>query len=944
MKDHTPAAGSNPFPGLRAFEEEEEHLFFGREAQVDDLLAKLSGYHFLAVIGSSGSGKSSLVKSGMLPALHRGFMAGAGSHWRIAVMRPGSDPLGNLAAALSSAGALFDEADRDGSRNVIVETVLRRSSRGLADAAREFGDRKNNLLVVVDQFEEIFRYSRYEKESQKRDHDTPAFIELLLEAAAQADAQVYVLITMRSDFLSNCTEFRGLPEAINKGLYLIPRMTRDQIRSAITGPVAVGGASISPLLVNRLLNEMGDHSDQLPVLQHTLMRTWQCWEREGLPDTPVAVKHYEEAGTMHAALSLHAEEAFGALESDRERMICEKIFRSLTEKRPDMPGTRRPTILSELCAIAEADASEVIRVIEVFREPGRSFLVPPCPVPLHADSVIDISHESLMRVWQRLARWVEAEADSAEIYLNLLKAARLHEAGKQGLYRDPELAIALRWREQNRPNAAWGAKFNTHFAKAISFLDKSEKQELDRQEEKRKRQARRKRRTILVLAAVVVLLCSGSALITKLIHDRTREAEEQSRLHAQRLSIQIDVQRINSFKSLHMSEYSNDPSKLLRAADLALKAQQELDLLYNDLYDNEAGHFTDWINYMALDRIFYTAGPSVFRPDSLDRIHAFAPVPGQKRALCMAGNRLYDIRFRYPEPFTVKAIPFPTVLRTIVFNPGGSLMAGQAENGDVAVFSTSDFRETCRIPGMPGDSVGITLGTGDTILLARNREGRITTEVYASSDGRLLKRHTLPITQITSLCLQQNSIVCAAHDSVYLWTNAAENPSLLLRLDANLNAQKESLDIACVTAVALSPQLNWIAWGDSAGHVCLRKLEDGTENYRSRRSEHIRQVNSLLFLNDTDGSLLLASGGADGQAVVVNVTDGQYLSPKKHPMLMTSAVGKADYLSGSISSGMLFIQNDDAVYFHFIVLQDLLDEITAIREALRVKLKKRESL
>jgi energy-coupling factor transporter ATP-binding protein EcfA2 len=243
-----------PFPGLRPFEEDEEHLFFGREKSVSELLSRLRTSRFLGVIGTSGSGKSSLVKSGLLPSLYRGFMAGAGSRWQTALFRPGDNPVGNLAEAMVNTGIIGsgkgmpdDAADMGAIYGKFIETTLRRSSRGLVDMIKQSRPGKNqNLLIVVDQFEELFRFSRLERANNKDGKlDSVVFINLLLESAKQTEIPIYIIITMRSDFMGDCTEFRGLPEAINDGQYLIPRMTRNEKRAAITGPVTVAGAQMA---------------------------------------------------------------------------------------------------------------------------------------------------------------------------------------------------------------------------------------------------------------------------------------------------------------------------------------------------------------------------------------------------------------------------------------------------------------------------------------------------------------------------------------------------------------------------------------------------------------------------------------------------------------------------------------------------------------------------
>src|ERR1700730_1611700 len=296
-----PVSSPNPFPGLRPFEPDEDYLFFGREKEIDDLLSRLESHRFLSVIGTSGCGKSSLIRSGLIPSLHSGLMIRAGSSWGVAILRRGGrqEP-----AAIS---------------RVVLEATLRRGTLGLVDAVRQAripaGD---NVLILVDQFEELFRFQRNREIEDSRD-EAVVFVKLLLEAIGQHDVPIYVVLTMRSDFIGDCMKYPGLPEAVNESQYLVPRMTRDELRSAITGPIAVAGGEIAPRLVLRLLNDLGDNQDQLPLLQHALMRTWDHWERQRSPGQPIDIADYEAVGTLQQALSLHAEEAFVETGSDANR-------------------------------------------------------------------------------------------------------------------------------------------------------------------------------------------------------------------------------------------------------------------------------------------------------------------------------------------------------------------------------------------------------------------------------------------------------------------------------------------------------------------------------------------------------------------------------------------------------------------------------------------------
>jgi len=520
---------SRPFPGLRPFEFNESHLFFGRDGQVEKMMDKLTRTRFLAVVGTSGSGKSSLARAGLLPALRSGMMAGAGSNWRIVIMRPSNDPIGNLARKLNAQEVFgSDDAENAATQIAIAEATLRLGSRGLIETVRQnVMPETENLLVVVDQFEELFRFAREARKtgSERFDNDAAAFVKLLLEAvkpneSGQREANIYVALTMRSDFLGDCSQFWDLPEAINESQYLIPRLTRDQLREVIEGPVAVGGGQITPRLVNQLLNDITDNQDQLPVLQHALMRTWNEWKHPQHEHQSslnvIDLCCYEKIGGMANALSEHADEAFGELPDDR-RQIAEKMFKALTEKGEDNREIRRPVVLRELCAVAEASEQEIKIVIEAFRQPDRSFLMPPAEAPLQADTMIDISHESLIRGWSRLKEWVKEESEAADRYKRLADEALDYEKGATGLLRNPRLRLDLDWRKKNQPNEAWGQRYHPGFKPAIDFLEASRKAHA------------RKTLWWLIGGVIAAFVCLAVAVLVGYTFDQQTQVEEGKR-------------------------------------------------------------------------------------------------------------------------------------------------------------------------------------------------------------------------------------------------------------------------------------------------------------------------------------------------------------------------------------------------------------------------------
>ena len=436
----------NPFPGLRPFEANESHLFFGREAHTSEILRKLETFRFVSVVGNSGSGKSSLVKAGVLPQLQN-----SDQKWQICALRPGNTPINELAKALTD---LNVSADTEGVSNKTsldsVLQLLNKSALGLIQTVRTKLAEDTRLLILVDQFEELFRFNALEEDEKSFD-EANHFVQLILAAAEQKDVPIYVMITLRSDFLGDSAQFMGLPEAINDGQFLVPRMRPEELKSSFTGPIEQAGATISPRLSQQLLNEVDNNPDQLPILQHLLMRTWEVWEKETAVGLPLDMPHYTASGGMKNALSNHAEEAYDELNSDDQRRIAQLIFQTVTVKGTDNRGVRRPTSVKKIAQICDSTAQEVIDVVEHFRQQERGFLMPPHSVKLTGDSILDISHESLMRVWGRLRDWVDEEAESSILYARITDSAKGYENERAGLWRDPDLQIALDWLKPTIP-------------------------------------------------------------------------------------------------------------------------------------------------------------------------------------------------------------------------------------------------------------------------------------------------------------------------------------------------------------------------------------------------------------------------------------------------------------------------------------------------------------
>jgi len=890
----------NPFPGLRPFEQDEDYLFFGRDGQSDEILRRLRLTRFVAVVGVSGCGKSSLVRAGLLPSLHGGLMSEAGSDWRIALFRPGNNPIGNLASALNTGDILGKAKIASDIKTKITEATLRRGNLGLIEVIKRAKlPSHENLLVVIDQFEEIFRFKEHAKLAESGD-EAAAFVKLLLEATHQKEIPIYVVLTMRSDFLGECAQFRDLPETINDGQYLVPRMTRDQIREAITGPITVGGAEITNRLVQRLLNDVGDNPDQLPILQHALMRTWDYWSDNRKDVEPIDSQHYENIGGMDSALSLHADEAYNEL-TTRNKKIAEILFKRLTEKGPDNREVRHSAKVQEICEVAQAKEIEVIDVIENFRSQGRSFLMPPPDIKLNNETLIDISHESLIRNWKRLKDWVDEEAQSAQIYRRLAETAALYSEKKAGLLHDPELQIDLLWYQQNNPNKIWARRYNPEYDQAIHFLDESKRNrdaEVSAKERRQKKELRRTRIFAGILAvAFLISLAFGYFAFTQWEKAKQKEAEaqvsavhakkseeiakseaqakEKARIKADSLSKIAQEKAEMAKKNEAKANAAKDAETIARAkadtlsfvflaralAGLATQQAESGDselaaLLARHAYLFHRRYEGEKINQAIYDALCVALKEPVPVSGHKDWVRAVEISPdGEKLASGSADGAIHllDIHPLKKDPLILRG--HTKEVRCLAFSPEGYILASGSDDRTVNLWNTQK----------PGSNPVVLKGHKGAIWsVAFNREGNILASGGADSTICIWKlnrfkailvralKHDAPIKAIDFNPTNNNLIAAGiADENIWFWDLRRSDKPLQI-----LTSHEKSTE-----AIAFSPNGRILVSGHENGAVLLWDM-DHPEAPKQKFPSHKNTVSSVKF--DSKGKML-ASGSLDSE-------------------------------------------------------------------------------
>ncbi|MGH6918878.1 MAG: hypothetical protein ACREJ0_14375, partial [Geminicoccaceae bacterium] len=537
----TPAAllPARPYPGLRPFEQKEWPIFQGRDRLIQDVLAILAKSHFASVIGPSGSGKSSLVRAGVLATLERRHNR-MGIQWRTGIMRPGASPLWSMADGILRAlrpDLMAPDGEVPAAEVARLRVLIDSNEDGLVAMLREDGLKQDeNLLLLVDQFEEIFRFR-----TETANREQARLVELLVAIARAQPPGLYIITTMRSEYLGDCARFADLAETLNETHYLLPRMTEVELREAIVRPAEIKDGHIEPALVDRLIDDVGAQEDQLPILQHTLLWMWiqeeEKEQREGLEsDGPIQLRlaDYEllragpNAGKTDVknALSRHGDKILDGM-TPEQRMVAEVMFRRMVEIEEHSNRLRRPTRCGTVARLAQVPLDVVQSVVAAFRAEDASFIMAGRQA-ITDDTSVDITHESLIRQWDTLDSWVRREKASYEVYDDLWRAAQGKQEGRRSLLTGLELSRALLWASREQPTRLWARRYGGDFNAAIDFLTESEEAEEQRQREKQEAEEAARR---------------GEEERLQLENERLRLEEEQSRLRAEKSLLERDALR-----------------------------------------------------------------------------------------------------------------------------------------------------------------------------------------------------------------------------------------------------------------------------------------------------------------------------------------------------------------------------------------------------------------
>lgn len=873
VKDE-PAPGESPYKGLLYFDVTDAPLFFGREALTHDLTARLKREPLLAIVGASGSGKSSLARAGLIPAWSEEHAGQVDVH----IVTPGVHPLESLAISLTRYTESVTAAET-------LVADLRQSPRSLRLYVRRLLQKdKSRILLLVDQFEETFTLCKDAEERQ-------AFIENLLGLVEEGGEEVRLIFTLRADFYHHCANYEGLRRALQDHQAFIGAMNREELRRAILAPAEAGAWDFQPGLVELILNDVGEEPGALPLLSHALLETWK--RRRG---RMLTLQGYAEAGGVKQAIARTAEQVYEAM-NEEEQQVARAIFMRLTELGEGTPDTRRRAAFTELY-ISTSDTETIKHVLNILTETR---------LLTTSQDGVEVAHEALIREWGTLRRWLDEDRESLRTHRRLTEAAAewehsgrdetylVHRAGRL------EDALALHHHPVLRLSETEGAYL-------IACLNLQERQ-------RRERELRSRLTVIASLAAAVIFLMLGffGWQQSQVANNRAEEAArnlavaQTAQIEAEEKTRQIFINQLTSQIQTRFNQDTADETAILLAIQLmhTLPNPEAAQVLQNNILAfpvislNLISVAKD-IEFSPDGRYMVTLRDERYTVKKDEILQVWDTTTWEQVASMAQEEEVSSVAFSPDGNYIVSGGGDGTVrvwetetgnevgyivhgdsVNRVAFSPGGHYIASAGcdkrdENqncivGTIKVWETPTRRNVTRLThdsdvnfvGFSPDGHYIVSGSGDhTVRVWETFTGREVSRMAHNSSVTYVDISPNGTYLVSAECNEQGPFYCVL-SSARVWEMYTGHE--LARIIHNSE----------ITAVDFSPDGRFVATGALDGHVRISYASSGLTLHDMM---HDGYVWTLEF---SPNGKYLVSGGSDG-ARLWDVEAGEEIARMRH--------------------------------------------------------------
>ncbi len=804
----------NPYKGLRAFDESDAADFFGREQLVDELVERLGGAglggRLLLVVGASGSGKSSVVRAGLLPRVRGDAIPGSG-RWLVTTMVPGAAPFEELAESL---GRVATAADPIGSSTRGLARELARGRGAIESALRRIVPEGVDVLLVIDQFEVLFTLA---------DEDTQrTFLDAVMGALAAPDSRLRVVATLRADFYDRPLRFQGFGALVRDATITVPAMSAAQLEATIKGPADRVGLEVEPPLVAELVAAVVDQPAATPSLQFTL---YELAERG---DGRLDLAGYRQLGGLGGAIATRAETLYRSIGDAQD--VVRQVFEQLVVIGPEGELTRRPTPRSELVGLAIGRS-----LSEVMDPWAQARLLTYDRHPETREPMVEVAHEALLREWPRLRGWIEADRAA------IVAAGQLREAAASwaSLDRDPDALYRGTKLEVTLDQLV--GRTHTLPGTAREFLETSRTARDQRRENEAERIARqartnrRLRRQLAALTVATIVAVAGGVLAL----DQRRQAQVEERVAA-----------VRELAAASVSVVDEDPEL---AVLLALEAVDRTRVVGGVVLPEAEGAL-----HRALARLRV-----VMRVPGLGGSVDWHPDGSVFVTEGPEGSGLVDLRDAETGEPVSTFTGHDADINDVAFSDDGSLLATSGDDGLVRVWDLDTGELQAELRGR-GQVWGVSFSPdGSRVAAGWVEEGVVQVmDLTTDAPPLVVPAVTEPLASSTSFSPDGERLAIADIGAVVVVDVASGDRVLEFQTGTNQFTEE-------VLAVRWSPDGRWIA---SASRGLSTRVTDAETGERHLVLDgHTHDVHRLDW--SVDGSRL-ATGARDGTARVWEITEG----------------------------------------------------------------------